>query len=398
MGAKRLIIVDPAYSTRTGHNYSVNSLLVEQGKADGVPVLVFANATLSGEPATTPVFRTSTYGYRPSSDIDALRLAYLMAESFGQDLDRFVGPVLREQDTILLHTMNNALLHGFAHWLRSLRGVAPKRIVIGFNLPPNLRIYQPEIIRFNYRHYAHVFEQLQATGRDIRYFCDTKSGTQIYTELGARNVTRRGLPTASGAEYSFPAPTKTGGPLIFFAPGEIREEKGHPFLINALTAISESRPAWVGEMRLRFVHSLMPDNIRQFLEARPDLFEVVLEPVISNTRYWELLQQADIVVCAYDPKEYACKSSSILWEALALGKPVIVSQESTLAHELEELGIDAGVRIRYGDVASLAAAFEMAIRTKAQLTKKAEAASGWYRKWVSAHEFLAWIMSPLATD
>lgn len=392
------MVIDPAYATRTGHNYSVNSLLVEQGQLQGLQVVVFANAALSPEPNTSSVFHASTYAYLPKNDIDALRLSYLLAETFSNDLRQFVQPALRQGDAILLHTINNAMLHGFGNWLRSLGEAALGGISIAFNLPPNMRIYDDDIVRFNHRHYAFAFDLLRETEHQIRYFCDTKAGSRLYSVLGAERVARRGLPTASGDEHQPTSAARPRGPITFFAPGEVRDEKGHLFLINGLVAISQQKLPWLADMRLRFASPAIPDHIRQFLASRPDLFEVIVEPHISNQRYWALLRDADIVVCAYDPKEYSCKSSSILWEALSLGKPVLVSAQSALAEELEEVGVTAGATVRYGDVASLEQALHSTIEAHPRLVEAAASTAEWYRKWVSAKEFLRWIMARSASS
>jgi hypothetical protein len=49
-----------------------------------------------------------------------------------------------------------------------------------------------------------------------------------------------------------------------------------------------------------------------------------------------MLAESDIVLCLYDAKIYRARSSGIMTEALAAGKPVIVPAETWMAHQLPQ--------------------------------------------------------------
>ncbi len=391
MPEKRLIILDPSYATRTGHNHAANSLLLEAAGRMGIEARLFANAALPAEGPAVPAFRPSAYGFFPASDVDALRIAHLTAQMFIEDLARVVQPALAPGDLLLLHTANSSLLHGLAGWLQAHPQPLSYEAAIGLILPPDFRQTDARLEAFNRHHYALAFELLARLAIRLRYYAETAPMEALFVALGARPVTRNRLPL--WAEMGVAEAPRAGGEgALFFVPGEIRAEKGHAFLINGLVAIAQANPDVLRGVRFRFTAAAMPPDVAAYLANFPALFDLVQEKEISNQRYWELMREADFIVCTYDPRDYARRSSSIFFEAMAAGIPAMVSANTSMAADLESDAAGAGVCVEYGNVESLARATQQAKQGLGQYRARAQGVAPKYQRSLSAAEFLGWLM------
>jgi glycosyltransferase involved in cell wall biosynthesis len=392
MPDKRLVILDPSYATRTGHNHAANTLLLEAAGRLGIEACLFANAALPPEGAAVPAFRPSAYGFFPASDVDALRIAHLTAHAFIEDLSRVVQPALAAGDVLLLHTPNSPLLHGLADWLHALPQPLSCEAAIGLILPPDFRQPDARLEAFNRHHYALAFELLARLPMRLRYYAETRPMEELFVALGARPMERNRLPLWAEMGTAVSKSRSGGEGMVFFVPGEVRAEKGHAFLINALVAIAQANPDVLHGVRFRFTAAAMPQEVAAFLANFPALFDLVPDKEISNQRYWELMREADFIVCTYDPRDYNRRSSSIFFEAMAAGIPAMVSAGTSMAVDLESDAAGAGVCVEYGNVESLARATLQAKKEFGQLRAHAQSAAAGYQKSLSASAFLGWLL------
>lgn len=393
MSGGRLFIIDPSYATRTGHNHAANTLLAEEAQKHGIGVGLFAHAALPGTGDAVRAFRTTAYNFFPANDIDALRLSAAIAQDFFEDLRVHVQPLLLPDDVLLLHTANNPVLHGFASWFRALPDPAACRVRIGLMLPPDFRQGEPEIARFNRQHYRFCFEMLAEQRSSIKYYVETQQMEDLFLHLGAHPISRNRPPSRVEFSSYLHHAGQENRPTVLFVPGEIRAEKGHEFIINGMIALARLNPAWLGKIRIRFTAVAMPDHVTMHLSQFPNLFEIVPEREISNERYWELLCQADGIVCTYDPKEYSHRGSNIFFEAMAAGIPALVSSGTSLEQELAENSAGAGLVVEYGNVDSLAEALQHVLAHADELSANARKVMKKYQHALSATHYLDWLMS-----
>ena len=360
----------------------------------GFRALLFANVALPPDGTAVPAFRPSAYAFFPAGDVDALRLGHLTAQAFVEDLERAVQPALAPGDILLMHTPNNPLLHGLAAWLHRLPQPAPYEACIGLILPPDFRQPDERMESFNRHHYAHAFELLSRLPMRIRYYTETTPMAELFETLGARPMHRNRLPLWVDMASMGQPQRPPDGTTLFYVPGEIRAEKGHAFLINGLLAIAQARPELLQGVRFRFTAAAMPADLMGFLASRPELFEIVPDREISNQRYWELMREADFVVCTYDPRDYRRRSSSIFYEAMAAGIPVLASAGTSMAADLEADGAGAGLAVQYGSADSLAQAIVQASAAPQDFRRRAQSVAAKYQSALSARHFLGWLTRP----
>ncbi len=390
----RLLILDPSYATRTGHNHAVNSLLLSEARARGMQASVFAHGSFPATDDIRPAFRTSSYGYFPPDSLSALQHAHAMGQSFAEDLIVHVQPQLRPGDMVFAHTMLNPLLHGLAAWMASLSAPQDITLRLGLNLPPDFRQRRQDIALWNAYQYAFAFRLLTAVAPATRFYAETKELESQFAELGATPISHRRLPLQVITNGPMPRQRRQGEKIVYFIPGEIRSEKGHEFLINSILQIAANKPAWLERIVFRFTAIGMPEQVSQFLSQHPTLFELMPDRSISVERYWELLTEADVVGCTYDPADYGMRASGIFLEALALGKPVLVSHRTSVAAELAADGSIYGLPVEFGDINSLAAGLERLVASHEQLARGAQSVAARFQTELSATGFFDWLLTP----
>jgi len=92
----------------------------------------------------------------------------------------------------------------------------------------------------------------------------------------------------------------------------------------------------------KFIINIRPeDSVGSTLERLRDLSPSVamIEGYIRRSCYLELIEEASCVILAYDPDRYRLRSSSILIEALGMGRPVITTAGTWMAGIVEEYGL-----------------------------------------------------------
>jgi hypothetical protein len=239
----RLLIIDPSYATRTGHNHAVNSLLLSEARRRGIESYVFAHTSLAASSEIIPAFRPTAYGYSPQDSIDALLHSHAIGKAFAEDLAAYVQPRLKPADILFAHTLHNPLMHGFAAWLASLSAPHDICVRLGLNLPPDFRQRRQDVASWNAHQYAFAFRLLTAVAPATRFYAETRELEALFLSLGAQPTAHRRLPLRVIMANRDATPSQPRDRLIYFIPGEIRAEKGHEFLINGVLQFALPRSA-----------------------------------------------------------------------------------------------------------------------------------------------------------
>jgi glycosyltransferase involved in cell wall biosynthesis len=113
---------------------------------------------------------------------------------------------------------------------------------------------------------------------------------------------------------------------------------------------------------------------------------------LSEERFYQILTDADGVVLPYDPDVFAKRSSQILAQAAALGRPVVVIAGSFLDDECRSAGISAVTAEAY-TAAALGGALVRFAMEREKLAKAAWAAGPIHRERHSASAFVDRLLS-----
>ena len=110
-------------------------------------------------------------------------------------------------------------------------------------------------------------------------------------------------------------------------------------LINQLDEIGKiENRKWVIQVDLPLLRKIDPataDTIINMIKARRDI-SFITKPM-SSRHYNKTLQNLDVVVLPYDLR-YANSGSGVLFEAIAYGKEILISDIPNLISEIEEMG------------------------------------------------------------
>jgi glycosyltransferase involved in cell wall biosynthesis len=106
----------------------------------------------------------------------------------------------------------------------------------------------------------------------------------------------------------------------------------------------------------------------------------IVEQPLSEREYYELLDQADIVALPFRRRIYAASTSGGFVEALAMGKPVVVTAGTWMSAQLERAG--AGLTCADGSGADLARALRAARAGRGELAARAAAQRA---SWLAYH-------------
>jgi glycosyltransferase involved in cell wall biosynthesis len=171
---------------------------------------------------------------------------------------------------------------------------------------------------------------------------------QLYTDTEALSEE---FERASGLEFSvLPIPFRARlicrsagdrGPICIAFFGDVREEKGFHWLPDLIDAMMEE---YVSRGRVRFliqaslVHPEENPRSRAALERLRtypgDHVRLVgLEGPLAPDRYYQLVSEADLLICPYHRGTYRVRSSGTLTEAIAAGIPTVVPRDTWLARQ-----------------------------------------------------------------
>lgn len=174
----------------------------------------------------------------------------------------------------------------------------------------------------------------------LHLWTDTEELADDYRHLSGMPVGVLPIPFQHGLIANYPEPGAPPYRCVYL--GDVREEKGFhqlPELIRSLG--SDSRVQFI-------VQNTEPHPVAAtpvILEARaalqasePSIVKLIGSGAgfLPREEYFRLLGESDIVLCLYDARTYRARSSGIMTEALAAGKPVVVPADTWMAHQLPD--------------------------------------------------------------
>ena len=129
---------------------------------------------------------------------------------------------------------------------------------------------------------------------------------------------------------SSPFTCHLGERLRFWWPGNPRENKGLNTINNILPVLDKASSIEVDVV--------LSENA--VIGYKPERLKLIRLPgALSSQDYLSQLLSADVILLPYDEETYRLKTSGIFIEAIAVGKPVLVTAGTWMAHELKEFGL-----------------------------------------------------------
>jgi len=179
--------------------------------------------------------------------------------------------------------------------------------------------------------------------------------------------------------------------------GDARLEKGFDILVRAIPLIKEEmeRKKVVFLLQCNVVHEEpgMATALKQLADVRDQFSDSVrLFPMaLSTSEYFDLLLDSHFILVPYRRQNYQARTSGILAEAIAAGKPAIVTSETWMARQLAHHG--AGVCFNDGDAEDLARALRKAIHESPKLVEEAKKKAVDWRQFHTAGRLVDMLLS-----
>jgi glycosyltransferase involved in cell wall biosynthesis len=380
-----LCVAAPWLRNFEGHFYNYTHALSTGARELGLDVRVLGGTdplpAIAQALPFTPVFRPLPSS-RPRG-IGALIGPFANLRRFAEDLGRIDRPSLTPAWLLFVETTYHNHLLAWAGWLRRFSPAAAPPVA--FMLRYDYR--DPDgggwrrtapIMRVALRR----LERLAAR-YEIRLVTDSDILAGEYAQLTRLPVAVLPIPHTPGHANGAPSRAPET-PLNVVAPGRSMVSKGLDVLVEAIEALASS-----GE--LPQYHFTLQDYAAAFRE--PEVSELmarlrhlespqvrIVEQPLSEREYYELLDQADIVALPFRRRIYAASTSGGFVEALAMGKPVVVTAGTWMSAQLERAG--AGLTCADGSGADLARALRAARAGRGELAARAAAQRA---SWLAYH-------------
>ena len=406
--SRRVVIVDSGLKHTGGHNFSYTRAVQAALEPRGFTVDALGNRNMSGDliQATgyRPTFSVGTYDHPPGGG-RFRDLAYLYAQSviFGEELWHGLRQVEAERcGLILCHTVRDFELLGWRRCLGRLRPAG--RVMMLMRDTPGWR----RVGRWK-RSWHPYFRIRPRSLNGMRRMLGARftllTDSELLSEDYARVYRHRivtvpipindsilrastGEPCTLGKRY----PLAADGFVRIGYLGDDRGSRGFSMLPHLVARVIEE-----SDIQARFLIQC-PNSATGHGDRRQSVSFEALSALTSDTatqrvtliperlpdeEYAELLRHVDVVVIPYEGRGYREPTAGVFAEALATGKPVVVTSGTWMAHELRRSG--GGTEFADGDAADLVAKVVEVVKGYAGYARRAEAFSAEWRRFHNSH-------------
>ena len=263
-------------------------------------------------------------------------------------------------DIIFAQMLAPRNLIGWLQWLKSLPHGAEPILVLHLGYAPERFGADSEVPR--------LLSELQSADKleRARFVTDSPSLQGRYETILRELVGLLPVVVSRRAKDSSKPPSN---PPCFAFLGNAREDKGFPQVLAAIDSLCASP----GPPQARFaLQSSDPDPrsaaaLADFRSMSSEHVSLVDHP-LSDDAYLQLLREADVLLLPYRAGIYKERTSGVFCEALSAGKPVIVSQGSSMG--LQVLRERTGWLVRDRNPASLAGVIRKALPEVESVAKR----------------------------
>ena len=361
---QELVVLDPELKVIGSHHFQYDHSIVQGAHSLGIKVQVFGHH--DGDPeivrklSVVPVFSDLLGVQRRIGRAWPLRalpqlaglLLYLAENHWRQrELERIFRPLSQKAYLVLVPTCGANLLVGLTRVLAK-RVDDRTRAVLVFHQPPS---------RVTSRMAVRALLPLIRAGR-FKLAATNEALAALYQEIVRSPV--------AVVPWPLPPPllpascrlrSASKQPVQFLMIGGFRMEKGIGLLVRALEILEDR----IADQTLRFLIQGYPNPdvanpeaeqqfqaVKAFAARQPGvrLIDLAFDP--AEAEYRNLYAESDVVLLPYSRQPYRLRDSAVMMEALALGKPTITTEGTTMATLMQRSG--AGLTCVDGSAPDLA--------------------------------------------
>jgi glycosyltransferase involved in cell wall biosynthesis len=188
-----------------------------------------------------------------------------------------------------------------------------------------------------------------------------------------------------------PAPRRESAKPLVAILGGTRREKGSYRIREIIRACG----AQVEFLVHLTNNDLSPEDVERLARIREEPGVTVIDDALPLPAYEAALNSADLALFPYETIPYRKRTSGVFGEAVAFGKPVVVSPGTWMAEQVAA-GRAAGVIAGNVQPESFARAVAHCVANLATLTQSARAVSAAWRKKMSLPAFVDQVEAEIA--
>ncbi len=187
-----------------------------------------------------------------------------------------------------------------------------------------------------------LFYQSQLYPEKVEFYTDTQELVNRYNSLSTVRLKLIPVPFRQEILTENIVKKSSNKPIHLVYLGDAREEKGYlhlPQIVQDLWADYLSTNKLKITIQSNFNINSGETGIlasRLQLETYPEDKVTIIKNPLTPSAYYQLLNSADLLVIPYNNVSYRYRTSGVLTESLAAGKPVIVPENTWLANQIDD--------------------------------------------------------------
>lgn len=187
-----------------------------------------------------------------------------------------------------------------------------------------------------------LFYQYQLYPNKVEFYTDTQELVNRYNSLSPVRLKLIPVPFRQEILAENIVKKTENQPIHLLYLGDARIEKGYLHLPRIV------KDLWQDYLSTNKLKITIQSNFninsgeagilasRLELETYPQDKVTIIKNPLTTSAYYQLLNSADLLVIPYDSVSYRYRTSGVLTESLAAGKPVVVPQNTWLANQIDE--------------------------------------------------------------
>lgn len=406
--SKKILIIDSGMKNLGGHNFSYTRAVQDALEEKGFKADVFASKLLSADLAKssgyTPVFTNGAYDFPPYKGIKR-DLTYIYAQSviYAEELEQVLADKLSEYSAVFCHTVGDFELIGWNRFL-SRHKFNPNLFILLRNTPNFSRLsFVKQKFHPYFRIKPHYLNSIHSKLKDkFSLVTDSDLLTNDYRSIFKHNIVTLPIPInkyflASEKSYAKSLSefkeryvlNKKGLCLGYM--GDARGGKGFHLLPELVSKVLEkTEDIYFAIQCPRSASSndntTLPEGVAELREIEKNYKDrlVLISERLSEEDYANMFRCLDIVLIPYLTKGYTEATSGIFAEAVATGKPTIVTTNTWMSHELRKF--DGGLEIKSNDAEDLTAKVFELIENYEKYSKITHKYSPKWREFHNSHK------------
>ena len=378
-------IFDSGLTDHLGHHYHLDQDLRNALDKRQIKTRIFGTKNLHveiiDELDAVPFFSADLYGTSRSNkqtaedyieDFETLNQIYF------DDLNRLDKSEIDSEDVLLFHTIRHNQIKGLGKWLNSFGDKLPYIVMIvpfcDFLLTIDGRNVGGELYREAFREFP--------KGEKILITSTEDKICKIYEGFAGQKVHEIPVPITDFSHRQISQNHNERLRITYLGFG--RAGKGTTLLPPVV------RRTLSKHKNVEFHIQISPLNeFQKVYDALKDLGDniTLYTDNLTEEVYRNLMDQADIMLMPYKPISYEYSTSGVFTESMALGKVVVVPNNTWLSRELEKYN-GGGVTFESDKIKQIYDALDGAISGFDLLSAKARESSLEFKAWHNVSSFL----------